>query len=73
MRDLVSLSKADMKKLGIVDSKDGILIDRARLAEIKKFQRKPTDDPTEVKVKKVSVKDMVTEQVKQEDHDIGIF
>ena len=73
MKNLVSLSKADMKRLGIVEGKQGLLIDKSRLVEIKKFQRKDSDDPQDVKIQKVAVKDMVKETVKQKDSDIGIF
>ena len=74
MSDLIALSKADMKRLGIVEGKNGLLVDKKRLAEIKKFQRVDKDDPTkQVEVKQVAVKDMIKETVKQKDSDIGIF
>jgi len=74
MNNLVSLSKADMKKLGIVEGKTGLLIDKNRLIEIKKFQRKDSDDPQkQVEVKQVKVQDMIKETVHQKDSDIGIF
>ena len=73
MTNLVSLSKATMKKLGIIEGKEGFLIDKNRLAELKGFERKDKDDPQKVEVKRVSTKDMVKETVNQKDSDIGIF
>lgn len=74
MDNLVSLSKADMKRLGIVEGKSGLLIDKKRLIEIKQFQRKDNDDPQkQIEVKQVAVKDMIKETVHQKDADIGIF
>jgi len=74
MNTLVSLSKADMKRLGIVSGKNGILIDKNKLAEIKKFSRKESDDPQkQAVIKQVSTKEMVKEAVNQKDSDIGIF
>jgi len=74
MTNLVPLSKAQMKKLGIVATKEGIMIDKTRLVEIKKFERKAGDDPqADQVVTKVNMKDMIKETINKNDEAIGIF
>lgn len=74
MSNLVPLSKADKKKLGIVDTKQGLMIDKSKLGEIKKFKRPDSENPNnQVKVKSISVEEMVKESINQKDEDKGIY
>ena len=73
MSELSKLTKADKKALGLVDTKDGMMVDKKRMIEIKKFQRKEKDNPHNVEVKKVNVKDMIKETVNRDDESRGIF
>lgn len=70
---LVPFTKASMKKLGIVSTKNGMMIERQRLGDIKKFQRPKVDDPKAVVVKQKSVQEMGKEKMNKKDEDLGIF
>lgn len=74
MEKLVPLDKKAKKKLGIVDTKQGLMIDKKKLVEIKKFQRAENEDPkNQVVVEKVNVKDMIKESVNHDDEARGIY
>ena len=74
MTNLVPLTPKQMKKLGIVSTEEGIMIDKKRLIEITKFQRSDKEDPHKDQViKKVKVQDMIKETVNRRDEDLGIF
>ena len=72
MNNLIPLTKAEQKRLGIVQGKEGFMIDSKRLAEIKKFERKAKDGP-QVEIKKVKVEDMIKKTVNQNDEARGIY
>ena len=61
MSKLVLLTKADKKKLGIVDSKEGLMWDRKRLVEIKRMQAPSAKAPK------------VKTEVKNKDERLGIY
>ena len=70
MNTLIPLTKADKKKLGIVDSKNGLMIDKKRLVELKRMQ---TPKPKEPVVKKVKAEEVVKQVVKSKDEQMGIY
>lgn len=74
MTKLVPLTKAAKKRLGIVETSEGVMIDKRRLIDFSKFQRPDSEDPQKDQVvKKVKIKDMIKETVNHRDEELGIF
>jgi hypothetical protein len=52
----------------------GKLLNKVKLTEMPKFQRKPSEDPNaEVKIKKVSMGDMIETVRNKNDEALGIY
>lgn len=73
MSELSKLTSADKKLLGLVDTNQGVMVNKKRLIEIKQFQRKEKDNPQNVEIKKVKVQDMIRENCNRNDEEKGIY